>query len=122
MAVGVDEAVRIHEAEVFRLVVGRASRGDGLRDKFVDLLTALATEVDQDFHRLGGIADGLGSEFAELGMRAEHDENRLADDDARGRIAAELRVERVAQRLEKGHRLRQIGDGQAEEDLLVHGR
>ena len=32
MAVGVDKAVRIHESKILRLVVGRASCGDGLRD------------------------------------------------------------------------------------------
>ena len=84
MTVGVNKAVRIHESKVFRLVVGRASRGDGLRDDVVDLLAALATEVDQDFHSPGRVADGLGGEFAELGMRAQHHKDRLADNDARG--------------------------------------
>src|SRR5687768_8479259 len=38
MPVEIDEAVRVHEAEILRLVVGRASRSDGLGDDFVDFL------------------------------------------------------------------------------------
>ena len=120
MAVGVEEAVRVHEAEVLRLVVGRASRSEGLGDESVHLLAALATEVDQDFHGLGRIADGLGGEFAELGMCGQHDGDRLADDDAGASLAGELGIERVAQCLEKGLRLRQVGDREVEEDLFVH--
>jgi hypothetical protein len=67
VAVGVDKAVRIHESKVLRLVVGRASRGDGLRDEIVHLLTALAIEAEQDLHSLGRIADGLGGKLANLG-------------------------------------------------------
>ena len=68
MAVGIDEAVRIHEAKVLRLVVGGATRGEGLRHEIIDLLAALATEGNQNLHRFGRIADGLRSELAELGM------------------------------------------------------
>jgi large subunit ribosomal protein L35 len=47
VAVRVGEAVRIHEAVVFRLAGGRAARGRGLRNERVHLRAALATEVDQ---------------------------------------------------------------------------
>jgi len=93
MAVEVDEAVRVHESKILRLVVGRTARGEGLGDESIDLLPALAGEVDQNFHCLARIADGLGREFAELGMWAQHDEDRLADDDTRPRVAVELRIE-----------------------------
>lgn len=73
MPVGIDKAVRIHESQVFRLVVGRASSGEGLRDEIVNFLTALATEAEQGFRFLAGIADGLGSELAKFGVRAQHD-------------------------------------------------
>jgi hypothetical protein len=122
MAVGVDEAVHVHEAKVLRLVVSRATRGEGLGDEGVDLLAALATQVDQHFHCLTRIADRLGGEFAEFWMRREHDGDRLADDNTGAALAAELRIERVAQCLEKGLRLRQIGDREVEEDLFVHAR
>ena len=44
MAVRVDEAVRVHEAEFFRLVVGGTARGERLGHEVVDLLATLATE------------------------------------------------------------------------------
>ena len=81
MAVGVDEAMRIHESKILCLVVGRASRGDGLRHEIVDLLTALATQRNKHLHSLGRIANGLGGELAEFGVRQQHDGDRLADDD-----------------------------------------
>lgn len=120
MAVEVHEAVHVHETEVFGLFVARASRGKGLRDERIDLLAALATEGDQDLHCLGRIADGLRGEFTELGVRQKHDGDRLADDDAGTRLAAELGIERVAQCFEKRGRLRQVGDREVEEDLFVH--
>lgn len=121
MAVRVDKAVRVHESKVLCLVVGRAARGDGLRHKIVDLLAALATEADQDLHCLGRIADGLGGKLAELGMRQQHDGDRLADDHTGGRVVGELRVVRITERLEKGHRLGQVGDRDVEEYLFIHG-
>ena len=47
MAVRVDKAVRIHEAVVLRLVVGRAARGERFGDETIYLLTALASECEQ---------------------------------------------------------------------------
>lgn len=92
MAVWVDKAVRIHEAEILRLVVGRAARGERFGDETIDLLTALATEVEQDLDGLARVADGFGRELAKLGVCTQHDRNRVADDDARGTLAGELRV------------------------------
>lgn len=122
MAVGVDKAVRIHEAKVFRLVIRCASGGEGLRDEVIHLLATLATEADQDFHRLGRIADGLRREFAELGMRRQHDVDRLADDDARTSVAGHLRIMGETKCLEKGEGPRQIGDGNVESNLFDHVR
>ena len=59
-------------------------------------------------------------ENAELGMREQHDKNRLANDDARGAVIGELWVVREAERLEEGHRLRQIGNGKVDQYLLAH--
>lgn len=115
VAVGVDEAVRIHEAEVLRLVVGRAAGGEGPGDEVVDLLAARAAQADQDFHGLGRVADGFGGELAELGMREQHDMDGLADDDAGGGVVGELRVMGEAEGLEEGHRPGQIGDREVEE-------
>jgi len=121
MAVEVDKAVGIHETKILRFVVGRAARGDGLRHEIVHLLVALATEGNQDLHRFRRIADGLGGELAEFGRGRQHDEDRLADDDACGRIVAKLRIVRIAERLKKGLRPGQIGDREVEEYLFVHG-
>ena len=92
MTIRIDKAMRIHESQVLRLVVGGASRGEGFRDQIIDFLAAVTTEADQDLHRLGRIANGLGGEFAELRMRQQHDGDCLADDDASGRVATELRI------------------------------
>jgi len=103
MAVWVDKAVRIHEAVILRLVVGRAARGDRFGDKTIDLLTALATEGEQNLGGLARIADGFGREVAKPGVRKQHDQNRVADDDARASVVGGLRVVRVAECLEEGH-------------------
>src|SRR4051812_48203003 len=104
MAVGVDEAVRVHEAKVLRFVVRRASRSKGLRDEIIDLLTTLATQRNQHLHRLSRIANGLGGEAAELVMRRQHDGDRVTDNDTGRTVARELRIERIAEGLEKGLR------------------
>jgi len=122
MAIEVDKAMGIHESEVLCLVVGRTSRCEGLLDKTVDLLSAFAAEGEQRFDCLRRIADGLGSEFAELRMGRQHDGNRRADDDHRCGVAAELRILGEAKRGEEGPRLRQVGDGDVEAYLVDHGR
>src|SRR5262245_39715702 len=91
-AVWVDKAVRIHEAVILRLVVGRAARGDRFGDKTIYLLTALATKSEQNLGGLARIADGLGREIAKSGVRKQHDKNSVADDDTRAGVVAELRV------------------------------
>jgi hypothetical protein len=60
MAIWVDKTVRIHEAVILRLVVGRAARGDRFGDETIYLLTALATEGEQNLDGLARIADGFG--------------------------------------------------------------
>jgi hypothetical protein len=49
MAVWVDKAMRVHEAVIFRLVVGRAARGRRFGNETIYLITTLATEVEQNF-------------------------------------------------------------------------
>ena len=44
VAVRVEEAVRVHEAEILRLVVRRAAGGERSRDESIDLLPVLAGE------------------------------------------------------------------------------
>lgn len=92
MAIWVDKAVRIHEAVILRLVVGRATRGDRFGDKAIYLLTALAAEGEQNLGGLARIADGFGREVTKPSVRKQHDKNRVADDDARAIVVAELRV------------------------------
>src|SRR4026207_1558115 len=85
-AVWVDKAVRIHEAVILRLVVGRAACGDRFGDKTIYLLTALATEGEQNLDGLARIADGFGREVTKPGVRKQHNRNRVADGDARASI------------------------------------
>ncbi len=92
MAVWVDKAVRIHEAEILRLVVGRAARSERFGDETIYLLTALATEVEQNLDGLARIADGFGCEVTKPSVRTQHNKNRVADDDAPAIFAAKLRV------------------------------
>ena len=54
-------------------------------------------------------------------MRAQHDVDRVADDDARRSLAAELWIERVAKCLVEVLGLRQIRHGKVEIDLFVRG-
>ena len=54
-------------------------------------------------------------------MRAQHDGDGVADDDARRFLAPELRIEPVAERLLEVLSFRQIRHEKVEEDLLVHG-
>ena len=119
MAVKVSKAVSIHEPKALRLVQ-RASSSDGLGDEIVNLLPALAAEADQYLCSLGRIADGPGGKLADLGMRHQHDEGRLVDDEARCRVTSRPRIVRVAECLEKNHRLPQVGDWDVDDDLFVH--
>ncbi len=92
MTVEVDKAMRIHEAEIFRFVVGRTSRSERFRDEIVDFLTAVTTKRDQDLDSLGGVADRFGSELPELGMSRKHDRDGFADDNHRCGAVGELRI------------------------------
>ena len=92
MAVWVNKTVRIHEAEILRLVVGRAARGDRFGDETIYLLAPLSTEGEQNLDGLARIADGFGREVTKLGVRKQHNRNRVADDDARASVVVELRV------------------------------
>ncbi|WP_178368523.1 hypothetical protein [Rhodanobacter sp. OK091] len=92
MAVWVDKAMRVHEAVIFRLVVDRAARGRRFGNETIDLITTLATEVEQNFDGFARIADGSGREITKPGVRKQHDKNHVAYNDARGSIIGELRV------------------------------
>lgn len=103
VTVWIDKAVRIHEAVILWLVVGRSTCGKRFGDKIIDLLTALATECVQNFSGFAGIADLLGREVAKPVVRQQHDQNRVADDDARARIVASLQVAGKAECIEEGN-------------------
>ncbi len=120
MAIWVDEAVRVHEAEVLRLVVGRAACGDGLGDELIDLFAALTAEGEQHLDGLARVADGLGGELTKLGVAAQHDRDGVAEDDARSLVAAELGVVVEPEGLEEGQGLRDIGHREVDEELLDH--
>jgi len=92
MAVRVDKAVRVHEAQIFRLVVGRTARGERLGNEAIYFIATLALKVEQDFDSLARVADGFGRELLKPGVRGQHHGNRVADDDAPASLIAELRV------------------------------
>lgn len=101
MAVGIDKAMRIHEAQILRFVVGRAARSQRLGNQVIDLIATLATQADQDLDRLARIADVLGREITKAGVRKQHDKDRVTDDDARARVVGELRIVGKAECLEE---------------------
>jgi hypothetical protein len=90
--------VGIHEAVILRLVVGRAARGDRFGDETIYLLTALATETKQNLDGLARVANGFWHEVSEPRVRKQHDRNRVADDDARASVSAQIvgRVTRLS--------------------------
>src|SRR3569623_287531 len=65
MAVWIDETVRVHEAEILRLVVSRAARGKRFGDKAIHLFTALACKVEQYLNGLARIATRFRRAHAE---------------------------------------------------------
>ena len=121
MAVQVEKAVRIHEAQVLRLVMRRAARRQRFGDQAIHLLAALARERDQHFNRLARIANLFRREAAKPGVRQQHHMNRVTHHNARASVVAVLRVVCKAKRLEKSQRFRQVGDRQVEKDLSAHG-
>ena len=92
MAVRVDKAMRVHEAEIFGLIVGRTACGERFGNEAIYLITTLTTEVEQNFDGLARVADGSGREVPKPGVRKQHDRNRVADDDARASVVGELQV------------------------------
>ena len=90
MAIWVNKAVRVHEAVILRLVVGGAARGDRFGDETIYFFTALAIVFFLIFGGLGRIAEGFGREITKPSVRKQHNKNRVADDDARAVVVAEL--------------------------------
>jgi len=121
VAVGVSEAVLIHESVILWIRVDRTAGSHSLSDEILNLRPTVTTQAKQHLSGFGCVADGLRREFKKLGVRKQHDENRLADDDARGSVIGELRIVRKTERLEEGHRLWQVGNGKIDEYLFVHG-
>src|SRR3569623_1737988 len=91
-SVWIDEPVLVHEAEILRLVVSRAARGKRVVVKAIHLFTALACKVEQYLNGLARIAYGFGRELTELIVRAQHDKNRIANNDASSIVTSELGI------------------------------
>src|SRR6185437_317877 len=100
----------VHEPEILGLIVGRATSRQSLGNQLIHLLAALTTEGYQDFDGLTCIADSFGRELTELGVGAQHDVNGIADDDARSRVVAHLRVVSEPKRLKEGDRPLEVSD------------
>ena len=82
MAVWINETMRVHEAEILWFVVGRAACGKRFGDKTIHLFTALAGKVEQYLNGLARIANGFGRELTKLIVRAQHNKNRIANNNA----------------------------------------
>ena len=121
VAVGVSEAVLIHESVILWIRVDRTASSHSLSDEILNLQATFTTKAKQHLSGFGRVADGLRREVTKLGVREQHDENRLADDDARGSVIGELRVVRKTERLEEGHRLWKVGNGKVDEYLFARG-
>ena len=101
VAVGVSEAVLIHESVILWIRVDRTASSHSLSDEILNLQAAFTTKAKQHLSGFGRVADGLRREVTKLGVREQHDENRLADDDARSSVVCELGIEFVAEFGEK---------------------
>src|SRR3569623_710284 len=92
MAVWINETVRVHEAEILRLVAGRAARGKRFGDKTIHLFTALACMGEYYLNGLARIANGFGRELTKLSVRAQHNKNRFANNNASSIVTSELGI------------------------------
>jgi len=120
VAVRIDKAVRVHEAEILRLIVGGATSSKRFGDEAVDLFAAFATEGKQHLDSLAGVADIFGREVPKPNVRRQHEADRVADDEAGAGVAGELRIEREAECREKRDGPRQVGDRKVDEQLSAH--
>ena len=120
MAVWVDKAVRVHEAEILRLVVSRAAGSESFGDEAVDLFAVFATERKQHLDGLARVADIFGREVPKPGVRKQHERDRVADGEAPAGVAGELRIGREAECREEGYGPRQVGNRKVDEDLSAH--
>lgn len=92
MTVWIDETMRVHEAAIFRLVVSRAASGNRFGDKTIHLFTTLASKVEQYLNRLARVANGFGRELTKLIVRAQHNNNRIANNNAPSIVASKLGI------------------------------
>src|SRR3569832_2176026 len=120
MTIWIDKTVRVHEAEILRLVVGRAARGNRFGDKTIHLFTALAGKVKKYLNGLARIANGVGRELTKLIVRAQHNKNRIANNNASSIVTSDLGIAWEAECLVERHRLRQVSDREVDEYLLAH--
>jgi hypothetical protein len=121
VAVQVDEAVRVHEAEILRLVVSCTTGSERFGDEAVDLFAAFATEGKQNLDGLAGVADIFRREDPKLGVRRQHEADRFADDEAGAVVAGHFRIERKSECHKEGDGPRKVGDRKVDEQLSAHG-
>lgn len=123
VAVYVLEAAAIHEAVVLRRVHVRlaAVSGSGLNHA-VDGLAVVGAQAQHDFAGSMGVDDRLLGEHGPLRVGEQHHVDAVGDDHAGGGVVAELRVVDGADCFIEGLGLRQVSDGQVDEDFLGHSR
>ena len=85
----------------------------------IDRLATVARQGKHHFARRCG-RDGAAREFAPLGVREQHDVDRLAPYHARSRIVGEIRIVLKTEGLVEGHRRVEVGDRQVHENHLGH--
>jgi hypothetical protein len=121
VAVWIDEAVCVHEAEILRLVVRRTTGSERFGNQAIDLFAAFATEGKQNLDGLAGVADFFRRENPKLGVRRQHEADRVADDEAGAVIAGHFRIRREAECREEDDGPREVGDWKVDEQLSAHG-
>lgn len=123
VAVYVLEAAAIHEAVVLQGVHVRLASvsGNGLKHA-VDGRAVVGAQAQHDFAGSMGVDDRLMGERGPLRVGEQHHVDAVGDDHAGSGVVAELRVVDGADRFIEGLGLRQVSDGQVDEDFLGHWR
>lgn len=121
VAIGIEEAVLIHEAEIFGGFDGGTSGLNGFSNEVVHFVPAGAGEAVEDFEELGGVADGAWGEGGESGLCGEHELDGVADGDADVVFAAERLVAGEAEGEVEGLGFGDVLGGHVDEDLAGHG-
>src|SRR5690606_39008142 len=85
-----------------------------------DLFLAVDAKRDESFGGRPGVGDFFRGEFLELGVRDQHDEDVVAEHDARRSLVGELLVHLAADGLEERLGLLEVSHGKIDENIADH--